>query len=299
MPCPICHGREVRDSAVIRGGVALDRCDSCGHAFQRVREEEKCNCDMQLEYFGEVFAERQGLFFALYERLNAGRTLQMFRDRRNQKVLEIGPGSGRIMSCLARAGHKVEGLDLSPAVSRHIAKTWGLPVHVEPLEVHARRVGPQCYDVIVMRHVLEHFSNPCDALGTIYTLLKPQGVLYVAVPNIDSWHHFFHGWSGYQPYHLHYFSRRSLSRALISSGFHMSDCHTYESMTGWANTIVHSLRGNRSNHQPYEQNQNRRFRLMILQVARLTLGVILWPIRLLQSTFGRGEELNALAEKAV
>ncbi|MBS1647553.1 MAG: class I SAM-dependent methyltransferase [Bacteroidetes bacterium] len=39
------------------------------------------------------------------------------------------------------------------------------------------------FDFIVMRHVLEHFLNPADVLKKVREVLKPNGVLYIAVPN--------------------------------------------------------------------------------------------------------------------
>src|SRR5262245_36192640 len=110
MPCPICNSKEVKDRRVVKADVCLDQCVTCGHAFQRGSQEENCNRNIQLKYFGDEFAERRGLFFNLYESLKARRTLCVLKGRRDQNVLEIGPGSGRIMSCLARAGHKVQGL---------------------------------------------------------------------------------------------------------------------------------------------------------------------------------------------
>jgi 2-polyprenyl-3-methyl-5-hydroxy-6-metoxy-1,4-benzoquinol methylase len=299
MPCPICNSNQVNTSYAVKGGVCLDQCLTCGHAFQGVPQEEQCNRDMQLKYFGEAFAERHGFFFDLYENINARRTLRALHGRRNQNVLEIGPGSGRTMSCLASAGHQVQGLDLSPAVAQNIAATWGLSVHVASLDAHARSVGSQYYDVIIMRHVLEHFSNPCEALGTMHTLLKAHGVLYIAVPNMDSWHRPFDGWSAYQPYHVHYFSKGSLALALTRSGFRLAKFSTHESLTGWTNTLVHSLSTDSTNRQSHSAHQKGAGARPVLEAARFALGLALWPVRSLQSVLGHGEELNALAERAV
>ena len=39
------------------------------------------------------------------------------------------------------------------------------------------------FDLIVMRHVLEHLENPVTALKKIVNLLSKDGILYIAVPN--------------------------------------------------------------------------------------------------------------------
>ena len=151
--------------------------------------------------------------------------------------------------------------------------------------------------MIIMRHVLEHFPHLADALASIHSLLKPEGLLYVAVPNMGSWHSRFNGWSGYQPYHIHYFNRRSLTSALTKSQFRVTQLQTYESLTGWPNTIVHSLSartaGDVSASSPHASEGKRH----LLELARLAAGIGLSPLRVLQSLLGQGEELTAVAEK--
>lgn len=295
--CPLCTSTNVRDCRNSHCSLRLEECLHCGHAFQQFPDLHYDNQAMQLQYFGEEFAERQGAFFSLYEAMNVRRTLRSLRMEGSKRVLEIGPGSGKILAGLACLGHKAEGLDLSPAVARNIKQQWGITVHVEPLEVHEEKQGRGCYDVIIMRHVLEHFPHLADALASIHSLLKPEGLLYVAVPNMGSWHSRFNGWSGYQPYHIHYFNRRSLTSALTKSQFRVTQLQTYESLTGWPNTIVHSLSartaGDVSASSPHASEGKRH----LLELARLAAGIGLSPLRVLQSLLGQGEELTAVAEK--
>ena len=39
------------------------------------------------------------------------------------------------------------------------------------------------FDVIILRHVLEHFLDPSSILKKIYNTLNNRGTIYVAVPN--------------------------------------------------------------------------------------------------------------------
>ena len=295
--CPLCTSTNVRDYRKSHRGLRLEECLDCGHAFQQLPDIHCDNQATQLQYFGDEFAERQGAFFSLYEAMNVRRTLRSLRMEGSKRVLEIGPGSGRIMAGLAGLGHKAEGLDLSPAVARKIKQQWGLTVHVEPLELHKDKKGAGCYDVIIMRHVLEHFPHLEDALASVHSLLKPEGLLYVAVPNMGSWHSRFNGWSGYQPYHIHYFNRRSLTRALTRSKFRVAQLGTYESLTGWPNTIVHSLSARTAGDVGASSAHASGAKRHLLELARLAAGIGLLPLRVFQSLLGQGEELTAVAEK--
>jgi len=277
----------------------LHRCATCGHAFvspSDLHEDE--NKSVQLEYFSENFAGRESFFITLYEGLIARRTARALKLEQRSRVLEIGPGSGFMMRWFANLGHDVLGLDLSPAVARHIRQRWHLRVMVESLEAHIHSVGEGVYDAIIMRHVLEHFSDPLLSLEAACAALKPGGKLYIAVPNMDSWHRHFRGWSGYEPYHVHYFGNASLSLALRRAGFDVLETATYESLSGWPNTITRSLdrRGTRHAGVPVRRDGWKRW---ALESVRLILGVMLSPLRWLQACLRRGEELTAISVRTV
>ena len=57
-------------------------------------------------------------------------------------------------------------------------KTLGLNASSDIGEI--RKLGP--YDIIICNDVLEHVESPRDIIDTIESLLKPDGILYAAVP---------------------------------------------------------------------------------------------------------------------
>ena len=147
-----------------------------------------------------------------------------------------------------------------------------------------------------MRHVLEHFTDPYEALRNTHALLKPGGKLHIAVPNMASWHRHFRGWSGYEPYHVHYFNQKSLSIALCHAGFRVTNIASYESLSGWPNTILHSLLSGKKNEGQIELS-NASWKRQVLETIRLVTGCLISPIRWFQSFLGKGEELTLVAEK--
>lgn len=73
------------------------------------------------------------------------------------------------------------------------------------------------FDLIIMRHVLEHFSDPGKTLNKINKALKSTGVAYIAVPDI------YHPKSPLNTYyfrvvHLSYFSIKSITKFLQKAG---------------------------------------------------------------------------------
>jgi len=74
------------------------------------------------------------------------------------------------------------------------------------------------FDVITLWHVLEHVPNLEDYIKKLKELLKPNGVLVVAVPNFKSFdaNHYKEFWAAYDvPRHLWHFSIKSI-RLLFS-----------------------------------------------------------------------------------
>ena len=294
--CPICLCTEVEPGVTVNPYHPVFQCKLCTHAFvapDSLNEEQ--NRAVQLDHFGEGFASRQGFFVTLYEQLNVRRTIKALKLRRPSRVLEAGPGSGLLMAWLSEHGHTVTGIDLSPAIARRIRQRWGLNVTLGSLDTDLLAGTEQSYDAIVMRHVVEHLGNPVFSLKAAHAALKPGGLLYVAVPNIDSWHRRFRGWSGYEPYHVHYFGRASLYYALRTAGFQIVEIASYESASGWPNTLIRSLLATRGpatvSSVPISKQGWKR---SILEILRLIVGSALYPVRWVQAALGRGEELTAL-----
>jgi 2-polyprenyl-3-methyl-5-hydroxy-6-metoxy-1,4-benzoquinol methylase len=274
----------------------LLRCAECQHVFVRPDfSDEQGNYQLQLASFNDDFASRKGAFQKLYEWINARRTHKALSLKRGSRILEVGPGTGFLMDRLSKAGYQLHGVDISLAVAQNIVRRRGLSITVDSLESHAQVVGAHSYDAIVMRHVLEHCTDPFQTLCTAFGVLRPGGILYVAVPNMDAWEACFAGWSGYERYHVHYFNRASLRIVARRAGFDIVSVDTYESPTGWVNTLLRTLKG-RVTWEP-ALSPRRSGRRVILECARLVLGTALFPVRWLQAKLGRGEEVVVVAAK--
>jgi SAM-dependent methyltransferase len=68
------------------------------------------------------------------------------------------------------------------------------------------------FDLIVIRHVLEHFEEPGSILHSLASRLTPQGALLIVVPNIDCIGRkvFDVNWSWFLPWHCNFFNPASL-----------------------------------------------------------------------------------------
>ena len=92
------------------------------------------------------------------------------------KVLDIGCGTGSLSLVLARLGHQVTGIDLSPkmiAQARAKANKSGLLITFEVMAASKPKLPRQSFNAIVCRHVLWMLSDLPDVLQSWEDLLAP------------------------------------------------------------------------------------------------------------------------------
>jgi SAM-dependent methyltransferase len=136
------------------------------------------------------------------------------------RVLDVGCGRGVLLQEFRRRGWEVQGTELSEGAASYAREALKIPVEIGDLET----IGfpPNYFDAITLWHVLEHIANPRALLAEIHRILKPDGVLLVAVPNFgslearvskDKWFHLD------VPRHVTHFTQTTLEQALYESGF--------------------------------------------------------------------------------
>ena len=84
------------------------------------------------------------------------------------------------------------------------------------------RFDANTFDVITMWHVLEHVSDLQGQIRELERILRPGGLLIIAVPNYKSYDAKFYSeyWAGYDvPRHLWHFSKKSIERIFSNNSF--------------------------------------------------------------------------------
>jgi 2-polyprenyl-3-methyl-5-hydroxy-6-metoxy-1,4-benzoquinol methylase len=144
---------------------------------------------------------------------------RLARPREGARVLDVGCGNGEFLLEMRAAGWAAQGLETDTrAVAR--AREQGLDVRQGPLE---RGTYPaRSFDAVTLSHVLEHLHDPVRTLRTCREILRDDGVLWIATPNLASEGHARYGraWRGLEPpRHLVLFTPSALVQALDQAGF--------------------------------------------------------------------------------
>lgn len=133
-----------------------------------------------------------------------------------KKVFEIGCGAGGILKAFKDRDCQVFGCDYGKEYLRK-GKKEGLEL-VEGDSSALRNFGKA--DIVVLNHVLEHFFNPITEVKKISSLLKPSGILYIAVPGLLNHRKSYGSLRWYlQNAHVYNFYFSSLEYILNKAGF--------------------------------------------------------------------------------
>ncbi|MEU6356044.1 class I SAM-dependent methyltransferase [Streptomyces sp. NPDC047072] len=104
--------------------------------------------------------------------------LRGWLPERASDVLDLGCGTGSLSLLAAERGHRVTGVDLSPAmVSLARAKLAGRDAVFMVGDAAGPPVGEQRFDVVLVRHVLWALPEPARVVRRWWGLLRPGGRL--------------------------------------------------------------------------------------------------------------------------
>ena len=158
----------------------LARCPACSYVWlQNVPSP-----DEMAHHYGEDYDKCIG---------DAGDfSPERWRDRRTAlaqhksggDILDLGCSSGSFLETLKGSPWKLHGVEMSSAAARKAEDRTGANVFVgDILDAPFR---PESFDAITCFDVLEHVYEPQRVLAKVQEWLKPGGIYYVLVPNIDS-----------------------------------------------------------------------------------------------------------------
>jgi 2-polyprenyl-3-methyl-5-hydroxy-6-metoxy-1,4-benzoquinol methylase len=176
-------------------------------------------------------------------------------------LLDVGCGDGSFLSHAKQHGWVVDGTEYSDHAAKFAGERVG--IHIFRGELASAVYPGESYDVVTMWHVLEHVADPGAYLREIHRILKPSGLLVMAVPNVDDWvmQTAYRLWKGRKmklfssedrEVHLYHFSPSTLQRYLAKTGFRClqmaPDCGIVEDakrFVNWLAILLYHLTGHK------------------------------------------------------
>ncbi|MBI2439805.1 MAG: class I SAM-dependent methyltransferase [Lentisphaerae bacterium] len=224
--CRLCSGT---DFVPYRNGVYgkdIYICNNCQFVFTNPQPEPR---ELSARYGAEYYqpwlrpAQRRRREKLWERRLAIVKSL-----RPCGKLLDVGCGEGLFLHCARQAGFCVAGVEISEFAAAYAKKEFGLNIQQTTLE--EADWSPKTFDIITFWHTLEHLPFPDSSLQKAGQLLKPDGRLIVAVPNVNNiieqgfyrlvkGHYFPIYTAGAKEPHLYHFSATTLKLLLEKCGF--------------------------------------------------------------------------------
>jgi SAM-dependent methyltransferase len=129
-------------------------------------------------------------------------------------ALDVGCGRGDLAAALLARGWRAAGVEPSERAAAIAARRG---VQVVGATLATAQLPVDGYDLVVLRHSLEHLPEPLEDLRRVREALRPGGRIVISAPNFASWQRkrFAANWFHLDlPRHRVHFTPRSLAAAL-------------------------------------------------------------------------------------
>ena len=208
-----------------RFGTALSDivgCADCGHMqLERIPAEEVLEESYEEAASTDYIEEEAG------QRATAASILEQIEcHRATGRLLDLGCWVGFFGSEAQKRGWSATGVEPSRFASDYAREELGLEVVSAGLFEADLPEGS--FDVVFLGDVIEHLPDPAEAVRRIHSLLAPEGMLAMALPDAGSRLARAMGrrWWSVIPTHVHYFTRASMTLLLSQNGFDVRDIRT-------------------------------------------------------------------------
>jgi SAM-dependent methyltransferase len=249
LACPLCRGSRTRRVG-IRGNreylgadprtephLVADvlRCSECDFFFVHPSTPEADRLASVHYADPQRYTGFEGIpRSALHQRLDL---IESYGTR--GRLLDIGAGRGEFVRAAADAGWIAEGIEPSAPLASY-AREHGATVRTGHLGA-VPEITPTSFEAVTLLHVIEHVSDPRALLTMARSYLRPDGVLFVEVPNCDSYLLRFvdayyrirrRNWSSrlspfHPPYHSYGYTKTSLLLLLRDTGYDLKKIGTF------------------------------------------------------------------------
>lgn len=226
--CDICSGRKLENLFKIRnleglhGQFNLLKCKDCGSYYTSPYPAPQTISELYSERKNnQNFDLKSNYFIDLLKDISAKKTLKNFIKKTNlrpRSILDFGTGNGRYaaMSSILFPQAEITACDfMADKPSRLEEPPFR---HIKYITTPQLLNSGEKYDLILLRHVIEHIFKPLDFLIGLSGKLTEKGFIYIEVPNIDALYSIpllRNHYSGYNPpYHLTHYDESAFNLLL-------------------------------------------------------------------------------------
>ncbi len=228
--CPICGSKKLeksfktKDHFLTKEEFNICRCKKCDFYFTNPRPTtDHLSPYYKSDQYISHSNSNRGLFGFLYQRVRTFTLKKKYRlingFRQGSRILDIGCATGQLLHEFKCRGWDCVGIEPDADARMVAAKDYHLKVYGEE---GLQELEDASFDVITMFHVLEHVSDLEQRMEDLKRLIKANGYVFIALPNLESWdaQHYKEFWAGLDvPRHLYHFKKLNVKRLFENHNF--------------------------------------------------------------------------------
>jgi 2-polyprenyl-3-methyl-5-hydroxy-6-metoxy-1,4-benzoquinol methylase len=221
--CPLCGETKLsshlstKDFFFTQESFSLSICENCKLVFTNPIPKNLSKYYETTNYLSHNTGDNGliGRLYSFIRNINIKNKYKLVtRFSANGRILDIGCGTGEFLNFFNKRKWNVTGVEPN-STAREFAKTkYKLDILAEE---SLNSMIPDSFDVISMWHVLEHVPDLNNRIAQVSKLLKKDGTIFIALPNLESPDSKKYGkfWSALDvPRHLYHFTQNSFMKLI-------------------------------------------------------------------------------------
>ena len=228
--CPVCGSAAihplltVKDYSVSKEDFVIWQCSSCSLRFTQDAPDEKSidKYYQSPDYISHTNTNK-GWINKLYQSvrrytLHQKANLIINETVKQGNILDLGAGTGAFLNTMKQKGWKIVGVEPGKSARQQAKNLFDLDFSETSF---LNQLPEKSFDAITLWHVLEHVHQLHLYVERLKNLLKPNGKIFIAVPNYQSLDNSVYKlyWAAYDvPRHLYHFTPESVDVLMKQHG---------------------------------------------------------------------------------
>jgi 2-polyprenyl-3-methyl-5-hydroxy-6-metoxy-1,4-benzoquinol methylase len=208
---------KVKDHSISGEQFNISMCKNCGFRFTNpIPSEETIGKYYQSDDYISHSDTNKGIINKLYhivrkQSLSSKLNLINKHSKTKGTLLDVGCGTGYFLQTCKENGWQITGMEPDDKARTIAEENTKQKIYNHLFSIE----GEQKFDIITLWHVLEHVHQLNETIVHLRKLLKKEGILIIAVPNINSYDADIYKeyWAALDvPRHLYHFTERDITQ---------------------------------------------------------------------------------------
>lgn len=188
--CPLCEA-EANENNIVdiveniwENNKNVYECSNCKLYFI----DEPSQSEIEFLYNSDFYARNNNIIYKFIDaKMKYARALNRFnyikkfiKKTDNLNVLEIGASDGLLLSIFKKENFNVFGYELNENARKNALKKYDIKMKDDFLK--DKNIDKNKYNIVIMSHILEHFTNPKYILNSVHNFIEGDDILFIEIP---------------------------------------------------------------------------------------------------------------------